>query len=114
MKIDFVKSLIAIAVSALVTYGLYNIGGEGDKLILVCGSSLFLALTLTGSIGINFKFPRTTTNIRIVSSIFFIIAFSSNLVFSFITFSIPSYVITNGILSLLFILISYSIFKAKQ
>jgi len=38
----------------------------------------------------------------------------SNLIFTFINFSVPSYVIINGILLLVFILIAYSINKAKQ
>lgn len=114
MKIDFVKSLIAIAVSALITYGLYSIGENENKLLLSTGSIIFLALTLTVAIGVNFKFPRTTSNIRVVSGIFFIIALASNIIFSFFNFSTPSYVIANGILLLIYILIVYSIYKVKQ
>lgn len=114
MKIDFVKTLIAFAVSALITYGLFSISENENKLFLSYGSFIFLAITLASTIGVNFNFSRTTTNIRVVSGIFFIIALISNIVFSFFNFSIPSYVITNGILLLIFVLIVYSINKVKQ
>ncbi len=114
MKIDFVKTLIAFAVSALITYGLFSISENENKLLLSYGSFIFLAITLALTISVNFKFPRATTNIRVVSGIFFIIALVSNIIFSFFHFSIPSYIIINGILLLIYVLLVYSINKAKQ
>ena len=114
MKINFVQTIIAIAVSLLIAYGLYSFHDSENKILLSAGSFVFLATTLVLTIGTSFQLPRTTTNVRIVSGIFFAVAFISNLIFTFITFSVPSYVITNGILLLVFILIAYSINKAKQ
>jgi hypothetical protein len=114
MKINFVQTIIAIAVSLLIAYGLYSFHTSENKILLSAGSFVFLAATLVMTIGTSFEFPRTTTNIRVVSGIFFVVALISNLIFTFITFSVPSYVITNGILLLVFILIAYSINKAKQ
>jgi hypothetical protein len=114
MKINFVQTIIAIAVSLLIAYGLYSFHGSDNKLLLSVGSFVFLSVTLIISIGASFELPRTTTNIRVVSGVFFVVALISNLIFTFINFSVPSYVITNGILLLVFILIAYSINKAKQ
>ncbi len=114
MKINFVQTIIAIAVSLLIAYGLYGFSVSENKILLSAGSFVFLAATLVLTIGTSFEFPRTTTNIRVVSGIFFAVALISNLIFMFINFSIPSYVIINGILLLVFILIAYSINKAKQ
>lgn len=114
MKINFVQSIIAIAVSLLIAYGLYSFHSSENKILLSVGSFVFFATTLLLTIGTSFQLPRTTTNVRVVSGIFFVVALISNLVFTFITFSVPSYVITNGILLLVFILIAYSINKAKQ
>lgn len=114
MKINFVQTIIAIAVSLLIAYGLYSFHDSENKILLSAGSFVFLAITLVFSIGINFQLPRTTTNVRVVSGIFFAVALISNLIFTFVAFSVPSYVITNGILLLVFILIAYSINKAKQ
>ncbi len=114
MKINFVQSIIAIAVSLLIAYGLYSFHDSENKILLSAGTFVFLASTLILTISISFEQSRTTTNIRVVSGIFFAVALISNLIFTFINFSIPSYVITNGILLLVFILIAYSINKAKQ
>ncbi len=114
MKINFVQTFIAIAVSLLIAYGFYTFHLGENRLLLSVGSFVFLAVTLILSIGVGFELPRTTTNIRVVSGIFFIIALVSNIVFSFINFSTAVYVIINGILLLVFVLIVYSINKAKQ
>jgi len=114
MKINFVQTIIAIAVSLLIAYGLYSFHESENKILLSAGSFVFLAVTLIITIGASFELPRTTTNVKVVSGIFFAIALISNIVFTFVTFSVPLYVITNGILLLVFILIAYSINKAKQ
>ena len=45
---------------------------------------------------------------------FFLMAFASNLIFSFFDFPVPVYVITTGLLLSIFILVAYAIIKAKQ
>ncbi len=114
MKLNFLQTIIAIAVSILIAYGLYSFHSSENKILLSAGSFVFLAVTLIITIGASFELPRTTTNVKVVSGIFFAIALISNLIFTFISFSVPSYVIINGILLLVFILIAYSINKAKQ
>ena len=114
MKINIVQSVIAIAVSLLIAYGLYSFHNSENKILLSAGSFVFLATSLVMTIGASFELPSTKINISVVSGIFFAIALISNLIFTFINFSTPSYVIINGILMLVFILIAYSINKAKQ
>ena len=100
--------------SLLIAYGLYSFHAFENKLLLVAGSFVFLSATLILTMGTSFEFPRTTTNIRVVSGVFFTMALISNLIFTFIDFTFPSYVIINGILLLVFISIVYSIIKSKQ
>jgi hypothetical protein len=114
MKINFVQTIISIAVSLLIAYGMYSFHDGDNRLLLSSGSFIFLAATLIMTIGANFEFPRTNANIRVVSGMFFAVALITNLIFTFITFSIPSYVISNGIFLLVFIMIAYSINKVKQ
>ena len=114
MKINFIPTIIAITLSVLIAYGFYNFNDGENKILLSLGGFAFLATTLVGSIGINYEQSRTTTNIRAVSGVFFTVAFTSNLIFNFLNFSKPSYIIINGILFLMFILIVYSINKVKQ
>jgi hypothetical protein len=114
MKLNFVKSIISLAVSSLIAYGFYSFHESNNKLLLTAGSFLFLSLTLLFTFGVSFEQSRTTTMIRTTSAIFFVIAFASNLTFSFFTFSTPIYVIVNGIGFLTYSLITYSISRAKQ
>jgi tetrahydromethanopterin S-methyltransferase subunit C len=114
MKINPVQTAIAVAISLLITYGLYSASESENRLLLSVGSFVFLAATLIVTLGAKFELSRTAANIKITSGTFFIIAFISNLVFTFLYFSVPSYVIVNGILFFTFILITYSISKAKE
>ena len=114
MKINFLQTIIALAMSLLFAYGLFSFHAFENKLLLGAGSFVFLSTTLILTMGANFEFPRTTTNVRVVSGVFFIIALISNLIFTFIDFSTPSYIIISGLLLLVFISIAYSIIKSKQ
>lgn len=114
MKIDLIKALIAFAISGLIAFGFYTFSSDLNRDLLTIGSLIFLSVTLIFSISISNNLPRTTTLIRITSIIFFIIALISNLLFLFIKFSQEVYIIVNGIMLLIYGLISYSIAKAKQ
>jgi hypothetical protein len=114
MKINFVLTTIALAISGLIAYGLYSFHESENKILLTVGSFVLLATTFTATIGTSFTNSRTGTNIKTVSSIFFIGALISSLIFTFITFSVPVYIITNGIILLIYLLIVYSINKANQ
>lgn len=114
MKLDFTKTIIAIAVSGLIAYSFYSFSSTENKELLTYGSFVFLMLSLTLSIASDFKLPRTTTLIRTISIIFFAVALLSNLVFSFMNFKEATYIIVNGILFLIYTLTAYSIGKVKQ
>ncbi|MFD1628660.1 hypothetical protein [Pseudopedobacter beijingensis] len=114
MKVNFVKSIIALAVSGLIAYGFYSFHSTESKGVLVIGSFLFLAITLLFSIGISFNLSRTVALVRTVSIIFFFISLVSNLVFIYINFNMPLYIIINGILFLIYVLVAYSISQSKQ
>ena len=103
MKVNFPKTIIAIAICLLIAYGLYRFNGGENKMVLCIGGFLFLVSALIVAIGTSFQQSRTTTNVRVVASVFFSIAMISNVLFTFISFSIPAYIIVNGILYLIFI-----------
>ena len=113
MKIDIIKTSIVIALSLLIAYASYILSNIENKLLLSIGSFVFIAITLIMTFGINFEQTRTTINIRVVSGIFFIIALISNIVFLFIKFNNPIYIMINGILFLVFLLMVFSIKKEK-
>ena len=114
MKLNLIKCLISICVSILIAYGFYTFHVGDNKEILAIGSLITLSISLLFSIAVSFQLQRTSTLIRTVSFIFFTIFFISNLIFNFINFRQEAYIICNGILILTYLLILYSISKAKQ
>ena len=114
MKINSIKAVIAFCISGLIAYGFYSFHKTDMKLLLSIGSFVFLSLTLIFALSISFAFPRTTIMIRTVSGIFFAIALIGNLIFSFVNFTLPFYVIINGLALMIYILIAYIVGKAKQ
>lgn len=114
MKIDFVKTIIAIAVSMLIAYGFYSFHHSENSQLLVATSFIELLLSGFFVLGLRFEQDRTTANVRLVTSIFFIVFLMTNIVFSFFEFSKQAYIIINGLLMLSCILIVYSLLKNKQ
>lgn len=114
MRFNFIKTIISLAIGFLISYGFYSVEVNNNKFLLFLVSFVVISTSLTTMIGVHFERSRTTTNIRVVSIIFFVSALLINLIFSFIQFSVPTYLIINFILLLIFILILYSINNAKQ
>jgi hypothetical protein len=114
MKFNFIQIVIALSVCLLISYGFYNFCNPENKLLVSIGSFLFIGSTLVLSLGVRFELPRTTTVIRTLSGVYFIVALLSNFIFSITRFSDSTYIILNGILLLSYISILYKIVLAKQ
>jgi len=114
MKIHPLNCLIAVMLGALLTYGIVAIDANTMKGTTGIGAFVFLSCTLTSALGITFEQVRTGINVRIVSLVFFAVALVTNLVFALLALSNTSYVITCGVLFLLYVMIAQMIFSAKQ
>jgi hypothetical protein len=114
MKFNVIPFVIALFLSALLAYGLYSISSDTNKLLLSIGSFVFFIMTLGFMIGIGFDSGRTATNAKIVAGVLFLTFLIVNSVFSITGFSIPTYLITNGILLSVYLLIEYSLHKSNQ
>ena len=114
MKFNFVKTIVSFGISVLIAFWFYSFTGNQNKVLIGAGSFISILITLLFCIGINFSLPRTTTMVRTVSAIFFGVAIISNLIFTFYPFSIPIYIIINGILMLAYTLVAYSVYNAQQ
>lgn len=115
MKINPIPTIIAAAISALLAYALYALcHAQGQELLLALGGFICSFLTLGTCFGVRFEQGRTSVNTAVVGWVFFFIMLISNAIFAFVHFSAPVYVITNGILLLTLIGITYAIAQAKQ
>jgi hypothetical protein len=116
MKINPVMTLIALAIAALVAYGFYaSNNGEQSQWLIAVGSGVTIFITLGGCLAVSGETRGLAGNIRVTSLVFLIIGIVSHIIFSFISGpgTVP-YIIVNGIILLLFILIAYSVSRALK
>ena len=113
-QVKFFQLIIAIALSALISFGFYSMDIESNKLLIAIGGFVFFAITLACTIGIQFETAGVSTNVRVLSSIFFVVGLVSHIVFSFFSSSVPLYVIVNGIVILVYALIVNGLIKAAS
>ncbi|MCL2759341.1 MAG: hypothetical protein FWD22_03935 [Treponema sp.] len=112
MKVNFVMLLIALAIAALAAFGFYS-GHKGEyQLLITIGSGLMLFIFLSGIIAVGFD-AGGTANVRVVSIPFLLVGLVSNLIFAFFMAMAP-YIIVNGIIMILYILICYSVVRALK
>lgn len=111
-QVKFFQLIIALAISALLSFGFYSMDIDENKLLIALGGFLFFSATLTCVMGIKFETAGVSVNVRVLSAIFFVVGLLSHFVFSFFSSSIPLYVIVNGILILVYALIVNSLIKA--
>ncbi|MCQ2192303.1 MAG: hypothetical protein MJZ23_05495 [Paludibacteraceae bacterium] len=114
MKIRFIPLLIAILLIALLAYGLYSYcTGVGIPVISI--SSAGVGIPLLVLLGVKLEDARVKTNISLVSILFLVIELGVNLFFcNRSPFSMPPFVIANGVTILIYILLVYGISSSKK
>ena len=115
MKINAFPAILAAAISALLAYGLYSFcKTPGQELLLAIGGFVCFFLTLSVGVAVRFEEGRTSTNTAVLGWFFFFIMLISHVVFTFILFATPVYIIINGVLLLASLGVIYAVAKAKQ
>ena len=114
MQFNVVKTFIAIAASLLVAYAMYSWDKSDNGWLLPIVAFIESGILLTCALGIKFEWLRSMANIKITSWIFFIICLVMNILFSSRAFSVPAFVIANGAVVLIAVLIIYSLAKANK
>lgn len=105
---------MAMAIAALLTYCLYICTNkEANVAFFTTGNAVLLLVTLFGTMGFTIESKRMLIMMRVVSIIFFLLMFISCMIFCIIGVSNPPYIITNGLLLLIYILILYNISKSN-
>lgn len=116
MKLNIVPSIIALAISALIAYGLYSWCRNADmQILLSIFGGVSMLLTFGSMLAISFEDSRTTVNVRVLSGVFAFLVILSNAIFCCISsFSTPLYVIINGLLMLIWFLSAYGVTRANK
>lgn len=115
MKTNIILTLISIMLAALVGYLAYNVA-RGDENNMVCGvgSSICFAATLIPTMGLHYETCRLGTNIRVFSSLFFIVFVISHFCFAGFGINMPYYIIVNGIMLMIYLAIFYKMQGIKD
>lgn len=115
MKIDWIKTLIAVLINALMVYGMY-VTCSSDTLrdILIGVSAVVLTITGVFTLGVSVEGERSAIMVKIVSGIFYAVLLVVNWIFTVVEFTIPLFIIINGILLLLYALVIVSMARTKQ
>lgn len=114
MKLDVVKSLIAVAISALLAYACYEIcDNEHAQRVITAGSFITIGAPMMLALGVSSQYERSSVMLKTLSCVFILLDVISNGVFLFFDFSIPVYIIVNGLILLMFFLIYNSIYRTK-
>lgn len=113
MKVKIIPCIAAIVLSALVAFGFYTwCRCENMNLLIAIAGGAVLLLTSCTTLGISLPDNKTNINVKVLSGIFTCLFLVINIIFCcFSSFSIPLYAIINGILLVVWLLITYGIAK---
>ena len=115
MKLDVVKSLITVAFSALLAYACYEICNyEHIQWVIAAGAIVSIGTPMMLALGVSSQQERSSVMLKTLSWVFLLIEIVSNGVFVFFDFSIPVYIIVNGLILLIFALTYNSIYRTKM
>jgi hypothetical protein len=116
MRINLVLLIITLAISGLAGYGFFAWnGGEPYQLLIAIGGGVTVFLPLGGLLALSSNSRGTAGNIRALSSVFLVLEIISNIIFSIAKITAPTgYIIVNGILILVYVLIGYAVNKALK
>ena len=113
MKFDWIKYLLFITIAALLSWGGYTLcDGEAQKwpMAVVVFISLAVGAIL---LCIDFESHGKIVNIKTLGILYLVISLIMNFIYCFCDFTTAGIAVPNGILLLVFLIIGYSITKAK-
>jgi len=114
MKVNTILLLIACAISLLLGYWVFTvIKGADNDAIMGIGSCVCFLATLIPAIGLRHEEKRLSVNLRVLSILFFVIVLIMQFVFANTKVSTNTYVITSGLVLLIYLAAFYALSKSK-
>ena len=115
MKINNVLTLIILVLSSLLGYWVYSVV-DTDAHAALAGilSTLCLAIPLILGFGVSYTTSVSLVNVRVLSCVLFLLMLILHFYYAATGISMPYYVLINGILICIYVLIVYAIIKSKQ
>lgn len=115
MKVNNIYLIIAILMSALLAWGGYAISSFVDRQFYVL-VTMFVSLGVTsiGGLAIDYEEKGSRVMIKTACWSFFLLLLVVDYIFAFFHFNIPLFIICNGLLLLISIVVMNSIYKTKM
>lgn len=115
MKWNIFLSLIGVAIACLTGYLIFNIA-EGKEYDVFCGigSTVCFAMTLVPVVGVHYECVRLGINLRVLAALFFFLFLVSQLCFAVFGIELSNYLIVNGLLLLVYLLVFYKLQEIKN
>lgn len=115
MKANIFLTIISLLFALLLGYFAYTVAeGKDNDILCGIGASVCLVATLVPMIGLQYESGRLSTNIRISSGLFFFVFLISNFCFAGFGINTAYYIITNGIILVIFLAIFYKMQNIKS
>ena len=113
MRIDTVYFMIAVAISLVLSYGLWSLAGD-LALFIAIGSAIYLGVTLGMAIGVRHENSRARANLSVLSGVFFCVGLVINVGFSFANNIPVLYIMASAISFLVYLGTAYFLQNATQ
>lgn len=115
IKVNAVLVAISVALSCLIGYLAFSIG-EGKENDVLCGvfSTVCFMATTVPVVGLQYGQTRLGVNVRVMSSLFFVLFLVSHFCFAAIGIKMPYYIILNGILLLVYCGVLYKMLQINK
>lgn len=110
MKVNVVKTVISIILSALLGLTCYYLASDAENRNWISfGVSFATVLSLLiPAIGIDYNCGQRSTNIKLVAWLFAIVVVASNIIFSCFVYPIIIYIVVSSLVAVLGFLLIYS------
>ncbi len=115
MKPNYFLCMMALLLSFFIAYFVYNIA-SGEPNDIICGvvSLVCFTATLIPTVGFKYNSRRLGVNLRVLSSIVFIVMLVINVIYASTRIVVPNYMIINGVILILYIISLYRLSKIKE
>jgi hypothetical protein len=115
MKINRFTATLCILLGAIIAFFLSSYFEHQNVLIVGVGSFITLSLSFIGAISITFEYDKTTALTRTASAVFVILNLIGHILFVvFSNFTLPTYVLIIGGITIVHALILYAISKSSH
>lgn len=115
MKFDLIKSIIILCIAALFGYALYTICDvDSLRWLLTCVGAGVFAIEAVMTFGISLNEERKSIMFNTLSGLVLFATLAMNFIFAFFEFSIPLFVILNGLLLLVYAMSAVSIYRTQK